>query len=921
MRANISEVEASILSQLGNAPYVSEEKIRGVIELKSQMFTIIGEEPPLTEKEKLYLIRSIQNKLAVQIDHGACVKIEHTPWFGAAMREKDRKYWNRYEKYLKTKFGRNVINELDRTSDEIMDLLGNPQDLAFQRKGLIIGDVQSGKTAMYTAIMNKAADAGYKVVILLTGIIEKLRKQTQGRIDSDFVGADSSLFRKNNGKISKEMEVGVGVIDKEVSVYSMTSTTDDFKSNITNSLSSISDPVLFVVKKNKAVLTRLEKWLKSRNLNAQGKITYPMLLIDDEADNASVNTKSDNQDPTAINACINCLLKLFTRSNYLGVTATPYANIFINSDTKEDMLRDDLFPRDFIYAMSINSNYIGARDIFRDDGKHNYMLRYNDDCEDFLPLSHKTNDHILDLPDSLKEALASFFIINAIRDLDGESITHRSMLINISRFIRVHESIHDVVCDYVNTWKAEIRNYYKFGERAQQYETFSFFKEVFYKHFSKWENELKNVQKYTWEDIRQVLGPAVSDISVRVVNGGNAAKQLDYEDHKATGLRVIAIGGMSLSRGLTLEGLCVSYFYRNSKMYDTLMQMGRWFGYRDSYSHLCQIWMGESMIEWYRYISEATDDLRDQVKRMQNDKRTPDDFGLAVRSDMAALLVTARNKMRTASDFSRTISFSGKVVEMPYLHFDSSLLTSNFEILSKWVKDLDANNYRFEKKIPHLANPEVPLIKDVPLSFIKELLSVYNVHSLNLNFNTSDLLNIISKENSIFQKWDVAIATTTKDKTRLTTFLGTKIIPIERSFYVKEERKAIQMTSRIRLGSTNFAKTGLLESDIRKIEKLWEESNPGKAVPERVYFDSGIERNPLLIIYPISLMGENKSEEIKVLPPIITGLAIGIPRIDGVEDITWSYKMNKRKFQELVEIDNFDSSEEIDESIEDEHAT
>lgn len=911
MRANINEIEASVLSQLGNSTTVSEEKIKSIIGLKSEMLSVLGEEPPLTADEKLFLTRSIQNKLAVKIDHGACVKIEHIPWFGAAMRNNERKYWNRYEKYLKSKFGRTVINELGRTSDEIMDLLGNPSDPTFQRKGLIIGDVQSGKTATYTAIMNKAADAGYRVVILLTGVIEKLRRQTQSRIDTDFVGADSSLFRQNNGRVSRE--IGVGTIDRSVSVYAMTSTTDDFKSNITNSLSSISDPVLFVVKKNKAVLTRLEKWLESRNKNEQGKIAYPMLLIDDEADNASVNTKSEDQDPTVINACINRLLKLFIRSNYLGVTATPYANIFINPDTDDDMRNGDLFPRDFIYALEAPSNYIGARDIFCDNGKYANMWYCNDDCENFLPLNHKSTYSIeSDLPESLKVALASFFIINAIRDLNSEKTAHRSMLINISRFIAIHEKIRRLVSECVDFWKSEIRNYYMMGDVAQKHETFAFFKAVFDEKFSK-------TVKHSWQDVRQALAPAVSDICVRVVNGGNASKQLDYEDHRDSGLRIIAIGGMSLSRGLTLEGLCVSYFYRNSKMYDTLMQMGRWFGYRDSYATLCQIWMGESMYEWYRYISGATDDLRNQVKKMQNDKRTPNDFGLAVRSDFVSLLVTARNKMRTAKDYVRTISFSGRVVETPYLHLNPVTLKHNLDILSSWIDELNLSKYYFATGLPNMSNPHVPIAQNVPARFIKELLSKYEAHSLNANFNTDDLLKIMSQGDSIFEKWDVAIATTTKDESRRHVFLGEKIIPIKRSFCIKQDRKAIQLTSRIRLGTTDFAKTGLPDFIAKKIEENWKETFPGKNFKENMYFSFGVERNPLLLIYPISLepkVGDEKSERIAdELPRIVAGFAIGIPKIDGKPDIVYRYRMNKRKFEEMVEIDNFDDSDEIDDTV------
>ena len=912
MNEIISDIESNVMSKLGiyKIANATEKMIETLVNLEIDSFRELGLPPP-SEEERLFLIRSIQHKLAVKIDYGACVKVEHVPWFGAAMRDNDRKYWKRYEKYQYSKFNRDIVYKLDRTSDEIMDLLGNPKDSAFQRKGLIIGDVQSGKTGTYTAIMNKAADAGYKVIILLTGVIEKLRRQTQSRIDSDFVGVDSSLFRKNNGKAPN---LGVGNIDKDISVYVMTSTESDFKSNITNSLSSISDPVLFVVKKNKPVLTRLETWLASRNKNASGEITYPMLLIDDEADNASVNTRSPDQDPTAINACIKKILKLFTKSNYVGVTATPYANIFIDPDTDDDMLGDDLFPKDFIYALEPPSNYIGARNIFGDDGEEDYMLHFIDDSEGFLPLNHKSDYRMSGLPGSLKEALASFFIINAIRDLNGEGNTHRSMLVNISRFIAVHKIIYEHVSKCVDNWKSEIRNYSQMGDVAQQYETFAYFKDVFDKYFAK-----DDVTKFDWVIVRKTLQRACSDICVRVVNGGNASNMLDYEDHKADGLRIIAIGGVSLSRGLTLEGLCVSYFYRNSKMYDTLMQMGRWFGYRDSYKHLCQIWMGQSMFEWYRYISEATDDLRNQVKRMQNDKRTPDDFGLAVRSDMASLLITARNKMRTAQDFTRTITFSGKVVETPYLHLDTNILASNIDIISNWVKDLRSNNYHFITKVQGLAKPEVPIIRNLPLTFIKDLLSKFVVHSANINFNPSDLNQIISDGNPIFDKWDVAIATTTSDTSRSTDFLGEKIIPTERTFLVIKDRRAIQISTRRRLGSIDFAKSGLLESEVKKIVENWKKIS-SKVTPEHEFFSSGAKRNPLLIIYPISL-NPQEGDEIatkvkKELPNILVGLAIGIPKIDGHPDVAFKYKINKRKSEEIMESDGSDDAEECDETTE-----
>lgn len=218
-----------------------------------------------------------------------------------------------------------------------------------------------------------------------------------------------------------------------------------------------------------------------------------------------------------------------------------------------------------------------------------------------------------------------------------------------------------------------------------------------------------------------------------------------------------------------------------------------------------------------------------------------------------------------------------------------------------------------------MSNPHVPIAQNVPARFIKELLSKYEAHSLNANFNTDDLLKIMSQGDSIFEKWDVAIATTTKDESRRHFFLGEKIIPIKRSFCIRQDRKAIQLTSRIRLGTTDFAKTGLPDFIAKKIEGNWKETFPGKNFTENMYFSFGIERNPLLLIYPISLepkVGDEKSERIAdEFPHIVAGLAIGIPKIDGKPDIVYRYRMNKRKFEEMAEIDNFDDLDEIDDTV------
>lgn len=634
-------------------------------------------------------------------------------------------------------------------------------------------------------------------------------------------------------------------------------------------------------------------------------------LIDDEADNASINTR-DAGDPTAINTAIRKLLRLFEKANYVGFTATPYANIFIDPDSETEMLEDDLFPRNFIYALEAPSNYIGARDIFHEGAPYDYLLRSNDDCEQYLPIKHKNDSIMSTIPPSLLEGLASFFIINTVRDLRGHQKTHRTMMINISRFIRVQNQIAESVDAFVRNAQREIQNYYRIGSQALEYSTFKWLKAAFDTHFA-------TIPKFefTWDEIQLALKDAVMPVAVRAINGGNAPKNLNY-DEVDDGLRLIAVGGLSLSRGLTLEGLCVSYFFRNSMMYDTLMQMGRWFGYRTGYADICQIWMPDSAIAWYTYISEATDELRYEVRRMQQANRTPKDFGLCVRSDIRSLLVTARNKMRSAHDYQMTVSLSGRVVETPYLHKDSHILHKNTEITLNFLEKL-YSNYDLHYEDPELAL-SIPQYLNVKKMDILEFLNQYSSHSMNMDFHTEELVQFIERNtDGIMDCWDVAIAS---GRGQSVSFPGFQVKAVNRGFAVRIERGgALQMSGKnSRLGSRDHAKGGLSDEVVKEIE-MRERNIIGteKELSQEIYFKSGIKRNPLLVIYPVELVvKENepdtrKQDVISATTLPIIGLSIGIPIIDGKEPQRFTYKINMIKYRELFGAD--DDFEENDETI------
>ena len=403
---------------------------------------------PVTDEE----FAQIKITLSSNILHSIGVAITlrgrdsaHQSWY--FVQENDGFYWNRYKNYLKNNkhWGIEVVNRLHETTNGIMDDLGNPKDPThpFQRRGLLLGDVQSGKTATYTAICNKAADAGYRVIIVLAGMMENLRVQTQERLDAEFVGVESKYtLDKKAAQEIKNTPVGVGTIpphnpDKRIACF--TSVATDFNKATLRalglSLRTISGTALFVVKKNKSVLNNLYKWLVENNADHEtGMIDLPLLLIDDEADNASVNTNSEEKDPTAINQAICNILDCFKQASYLGITATPFANIFIEPDA--DSNTRNLFPKDFLTVLPTPELYIGADKIFgngdaddweseggswRIEGQYGSSIIpiENEEQERFYVFKHKKElaDELYDLPASMREAIRYFILVTGISDL------------------------------------------------------------------------------------------------------------------------------------------------------------------------------------------------------------------------------------------------------------------------------------------------------------------------------------------------------------------------------------------------------------------------------------------------------------------------------------------------------------------------
>lgn len=414
-----------------------------------------------------------------------------------------------------------------------------------------------------------------------------------------------------------------------------------------------------------------------------------------------------------------------------------------------------------------------------------------------------------------------------------------------------------------------------------------------------------------WETVQHALHNSCAGIIVQAINQRNG-KNLSYDEYKE-GLRLIAVGGMSLSRGLTLEGLVVSYFYRNSKMYDTLMQMGRWFGYRKGYDDLCRIWMSDESIEWYRHISEATDELREEIKRYEDTGLTPMDFGLRVRSDITSLIVTARNKMRSAESRECVISLSGAYIETPEIYSDIEKNRKNFEIVKLFVDDLLKEEYQIieiqKKETTKYGFKGIPMIK------VLELLERLDISPKNEQFNVNAIKKFIRNyKGNELKEWDIAFATGKGNKEIVFSDQIHYKAP-SRQYSVENGGKILKMSgSKRRLGTSTDGQFGLTDEQLEKIKVRSSKKN----IPQKDYFIN-VDRNPLLTIYAVELkeaVGDMSDESIGVQNAckneIFMGFGVGIPTLSDQETKYARYVLNKVAIQQIFEgdIDDWDTEDE-----------
>jgi hypothetical protein len=655
-------------------------------------------------------IAELESRLAVAIGRPTKLVDEagHVKWY-VGERRKTGQFFSRYRDYLLQYQGWNdaALEGLAESTDDILELLEAPERPGvWSRRGLVVGHVQSGKTANYAGVICKAADNGYRLIVVLAGMHNALRKQTQERLDRDFLGYDTRPVPEDQ---PREM-LGVGLVDPHCNADYLTNQTmgGDFNRTRadTQGTGVGEHPLLLVVKKNASILKNLNRWLAERARRFPDTRQIPMLVIDDEADQASVDTGDQelvngvldpDYEPKRINGQIRTLLDAFDRSAYVAYTATPFANVLIHEERSADRFGADLFPRSFILNLPAPDNYVGPTTVFGSnagrlgDEQPLPLVRDIDQDEeawiaaphskDFVPLYRGEQK----IPPSLEEAILAFVLACATRRVRGQSDSHNSMLVHVSRFTNVQRLVHGQVETWLTDLKRELR-YKSSGEKIDRLRDL-------------WESDFLPTTEaimagprahgltiVAWEDLASELSAAADKIQVRLVNS-EIRQPLDYENHP-DGLNVIAVGGDKLSRGLTLEGLSISYFLRQSAMYDSLMQMGRWFGYRPKYVDLCRLYTTDELTIWFRHVATAAEELREQLDHMAMLGATPKDYGLKIQSH-DILLVTAQNKMRHSTLVQ--LSFAGEVKIQTVFDVRQQTIRSNAEVVDSFLSALGSS--------------------------------------------------------------------------------------------------------------------------------------------------------------------------------------------------------------------------------------
>lgn len=920
---------------------------------------------------------------------------------------KSKTYRGRYLLYLEKELGRSksMINETERSSLEIIKKIGDPKNTNnFFVKGLVVGSVQSGKTSNFNAVVNSSIDVGYKLIIVLSGIMEDLRRQTQIRTEKEVEGKMVAQDKFIGvGKIASFGQLGQFTDVNQVILP--TSTQNDFNRTMQQAHFSLNNTNILICKKNTSVLQNLLLWLNEYLLENNDKHNIPFLIIDDEADNASINNLGHKGSEYAnkINGHIRALLALFNRKTYIGYTATPFANILQDwnkrpetkwkvKDSRNNIELEfdqegNLFPDDFIELLIPPSNYIGPKNFFEtrididikkiepllaeplndyieyfperveilsDDSligvkKYNNQREFDSDAnaisrfgtyQDYRKSTRATTKYDnfpIEIPKSLDEAIKCFIVSIAIRlsrrpELVQSKLFHKhnTMLIHVSRFSDWQCRTKRLIEDKINKIKIRLKN----DNLTSEDSIYKEFERIWIKYkYTESINNLKEYLPYNYEDeylskidfddIIRLLVSAIDGIEVKAVNTVER-DVLDYENGEK---KYIVIGGNKLSRGFTLEGLTINYFIRNTNYADTLLQMGRWFGYRPGYLDCCKLFTTADTFEKFDQCTWTIEELEEEFRKLSIANKKPKDYATKVLTHPGTLQITRPAVLKNA--VVEKWSFEDSLIQTTELKITNESIEkswSNFKDV--YLKYKESFIIDKDKKIISLKTDTEGFVEflNSQKTYTEKFLKDELIRFVKLSNQYEKLTNwtIVIKSSGSSKKILAKEETGFIEDIQLTIRSSSKREPYKSKLFEDNIFKVSGASSNIISGGTDMSFT-LSDIEISKIKEEFNKTKPGKNPPENVFREKMNDTDGLIVVFLMDLeavfdndklIEKARNECINLSTPLV-GFAIGIPPLKA--NIAGEYLINKHILENIKnnpQVEEEFEFEEVDDEYE-----
>ena len=789
--------------------------------------------------------------------------------------------WQSYRRKLKAKdFKEASIDEIEKTTYKLLKRLSLDTTQIPPRKGLVIGNVQSGKTANMAALMAMAADWGWNLFIILSGTIDNLREQTQNRLFGDLHDPVCKIQWISLDKLRPNMITGKRAQDMS------------FESN---------QRYMNVCLKNSTRLKNLIKWLQE-DKNSQEKMR--ILLIDDEADQAGINTaRIDAQTRKAINKLLCALVNgnnynnepiktKYKAMNYIGYTATPYANIL------NEASRESLYPRSFITTLQVSNEYFGPQQIFGCEDMEEYdgldIIR-NVSQEDLNLIREIHSGTSLDIPDSLADSICWFICcVSCVRIWGRKSPI--SLLVHTSQRTDHHSHIAESIKHWINEnsrksiinhceklWNSEkdrftIENFFEqypnYGEsQIRDYPEFDTMRPVIEKFLKSGLSSIP-LGEDSKPEYHKGIHLCIDNCQNNGARDGMFLRLMYPQEKMEFAPAFIVVGGATLSRGLTIEGLVSTFFLRSVRQSDTLMQMGRWFGYRKGYEILPRVWMTERAVQQFEFLSSLDYRLRMEISRMEHLGITPDKYGPRVKShpQVSFIRITASNRMQKAED----MDFSGSTSQTYVFDNIKESLLANQEATKSFLSKLKAPE---PQKVCNKHASSSFVWRDIDYSDIRDFLVAFHYSERQGAFNDIDHMmrwfdSVVS--NGSLTKWNVILAGKKNSKTE--PWVVNEMISVNKITRAQKKRKVEGV---INIGTLRDPHDIIADIDLDNAssELIYKVHNFKSKDALSIRNESGLGNIPQLIIYVIDKNSKSSSKTRDDLNAVedIVGICINVP--------------------------------------------